>query len=233
MYMVNITFSLPNFGLINEDNVELSIYFLGETEREWRQFSSVVWDGELAKLNWEFFFGRGPAEVHFFLLVVQVCYLLLGSIPLIAPERLEHRLTICLTLFIFSISFFTALSPPTRTYRMTLGEMFVYALLMGTGFIAVASVLEKALIEAKPRLRACQYILEGLFLLMTIGTLQGNFGWFLQALRAYPWQANPSVLGLISGSYIPFLLYGYVAKTLVFVVNSLRKRRAAGKTLSL
>jgi len=234
IYMVNITFSLPNFGLINENSVELSVYFLGEIEKAGGQFSSVVWDGEQAKLNYRYFFSRGPSEVHLFLSVIQACYLLLGSTPLINPERLEHRLTICLTLFIFSITFFTTISPPTRTTetwrRMTLSEAMVYALVTGTGYIAVVSVLEKVLIEAKPRLRVCQYAFEGIFLLVTIGTLLGYLGWFSSALMAYPWQANPAVTGLISGlNSIPWLSYGYVSKTLVFAVRSLRNRAQISK----
>jgi len=227
VHMVNITFSLPNFGLINQDNSIAIVSFIGETGAEWKgPFSSVVWDKETAKLNLNYLFSRGSSEVGSFLGVIMVCYLLLGSTPLIDPEKLEHRLTICLTLFIFSISFFSTISPPIKTFRMSLGEALVYALLIGTGMFAVASVVEKALIDVKPRLKVCQYVLDGFFLLITIATLNSSFVWFLEALRGSPWQANSTLVAMLSGVLAIPLSYGYVSKTLVFAVRSLRKNRA-------
>jgi len=225
IYMINLTISLPNFGLINETNTNVDGSSFEAGLQTGRETFSIVWDGELARLYTRIVFGRPSSVIHSFFLVMNTTYLLLGSMPLIKPEKLEYRLTICLTLFIFSITFTSTIAPPVKLYRWSVGESLVNALIMGTGFLAVASVIEKALIDARPRLSVLQYVLEGLFLAATIGSLSSPvyLGWFAGAIKDYPWTANPSLQSMLFSPILAFLLaYGYAAKTFVFVVKSLR-----------
>jgi len=235
VYTVNLTFTLQNFGLIDGKNTYVQVDFeeaglLGQPQQQ-----SFVSDGEFARLNAKFFFDRGYYEPNQFSLVIIICFSLLGSLPLIKPEKLEHRLTICLTLFIFSISFASSIQFPAKPLLwMPLAKALVGSLLAGTGFLAIASVVEKALIDVNPRLKVCQYILEGLFLLLIGGSLTPavtQFRAYLQVISVYPWQATSSHLGIVSGMLAPFVLYGYVAKTFVFAVRPLWNRAQMGKRI--
>jgi hypothetical protein len=239
VYMVNLTFSLPHFGLINENNTYVNVDFeeaglLGQSRRP-QLFDSIVLDGEFVKLNVKFGLDRGYYEPMQFGLIIIICFSLLGSMPLIKPEKLEQRLTICLTLFIFSISFASSIQFPAKPLLwMPFTKALVGTLLAGTGFLAIASVIEKALIDVNPRLGVCQYILEGLFLLLIGGSLTPattQFSAYLQVIRVYPWQATYSLLGIVSGMYAPFVLYGYVSKTFVFVTRPLWNRAQMGKRI--
>ena len=232
VYMVNLTFSLPHFGLINENNAYVYVDFeeaglLGQPRG--LLFDSIVLGDEFAELNAKFFFDRGFSEPNQFGLVIIICFLLLGSLPLIKPEKLEHRLTICLTLFIFSISFASSTQLPAKPLLwMPFAKTLIAGLLAGTGLLAVGSVIEKALIDVNPRLRVCQYILEGLFLILAAGVVSPAvtyFSAYLQVIRVYPWQATSSLSGFLSGILAPLVLYGYAAKTFVFMVRPLWKRR--------
>lgn len=223
-YLLNLTFTLPNFGLITENNTELVMY-LGE-DYGWGSVSfGVIWDGEMARVSshLEFTRGSGTSATASIMSVLICSFLLLGSTTLISPERLEYRLTICLTLFIFSISYSSAM----KVDGLSLGESLINSLLFGTGLFAVVSIIERALIEVKPRLSVSHYVLDGLFLITTATSLTAgsSLSSFASMVKVYPWQASPTVVSLLSGILAIPLLYAYIPKTSIFVVHSLWKNR--------
>jgi hypothetical protein len=223
-YLLNLTFTLPNFGLITENNTDFIMY-LGEDYGWGSVHFDVIWDGEMAIISThlEFIRGSGTSATASLMSVLICSFCLLGSTTLIRPERLEYRLTICLTLFIFSISY----SSTMKVDGLSLGEAIINGLLFGTGLFAVVSIIEKALIEVNPRLSVSHYVLDGGFLIMTATSLTaaGSLGLLADRLKAYPWQASPTVVSLLSGILAIPLLYAYIPKTSIFVVHSLWKNR--------
>jgi len=153
--------------------------------------------------------------------VLIISYLLLGSLLLIRPDKLEQRLSVCLTLFMFAISFtFTIDPPPVYQARATLGETLTFFLLMGAGLLSVLSVIERTVFEAKPKLEILQYPIEGSVLSLLSFALYSQLAYYAGLVRPYPTaQYHP----LISVIFFTAILYGYLAKTILFLAIRIRK----------
>jgi hypothetical protein len=229
-YLLNLTFILPNFGLITQDITNL-ITFWGE-DYGWGGIDYyVTWVGEMAYINSQIVLDRDRgARVISIMPVLAISFLLLGGITLIKPERLEHRLSICLSLFIFSISYSSTMR--VSNAGLTLGEVIINVLLFGTGILAFVSIVEKALIEVKPRLSFVHYIFDGFIIVFIASGLTG-FGMggllanFALMAEVYPWQANQTVAKSIFSGFLAILvIMPYVSKMSISFVYSLWKNRS-------
>jgi len=234
-YMLNITFHAVSFGLINENSTwfipqcqELGFDLTVDSGPVTKKFSTITYDWgdgrESASLNALVFLSRGGSSTGLIMTVLRTCFFLLGSLPLIKPEKLEHRLSICLSLFIFSATFTYALPIPTLT-RATLAETLILMLLSGAAMFSVVSVIEKALIEARQSLAVFQFLIEGIVLFSLTNTLNQSLIWLIPPHTAeeYPWASLPPEL-FISLSFP--LLYGYVSVTFFFLLNFVRKNKS-------
>ena len=155
--------------------------------------------------------------------VLFISFLLLGSLLLIQPNKLEQRLSACLTLFMFSISFtFTIQAPTALQARATFAETLTFILLIGAGLLSVLSVVEKTLFEERPRFVSLQYPIEGAVLILLSLTLHGQISHFIDISGGYPWLHLSSTFYILSAVLITAILYGYVIKTTLFL--KMRKR---------
>ncbi|MBM3292630.1 hypothetical protein FJY84_08120 [Candidatus Bathyarchaeota archaeon] len=229
-YMLNITFTMPSLGLINENNIIIkpevkAAGFIANTEErsDSKPFTlNYLSNNDKVSLNFVIYLRRAPASTDLFMQVLIICFLLVGSIPLIKPDKIENRLSICLSLFLFSVTFTFNLSAPTLN-RASLAESLTFILLTGAGAYSVISVIERALFEAVPKTKNLRFLFEGLVVFILLNTLQGVFNSMVTPSLStnYPWVSVPSGL-LLSLSLI--LGYGYVIVIISYLINSIRKK---------
>ena len=240
-YMLNITFRSPSFGLINENNTWTKPENLaggfdlreepGTGNKPYTMTYEMQESGEEVVLNFKVYLSRTASSINLIMQVLGICYLLVGSLPLIKPEKLEHRLSICLSLFIFAVTFTFTIPIPTLN-RATLAENLIFILLTGAGAFSVVSVVEKALIEVKQKFAVSRFLIEGLVVLFLVSTLRNALAGLMspELVAEYPWASiPPELIYLLS---VP-LLFGYVAVTLAFALNLLWKNKTKiGKRLT-
>jgi hypothetical protein len=165
---------------------------------------------------------RPASATNLIMVVLGICYALVGSLPFIKPDRLEYRLSVCLSLFVFAVTFTFTIPVPTTT-GTTLAETLILILLTAAGMFSIVSIIEKALIEVRQRLAVCQYIAEGIILGVLILQLSSSLLNLTMGLAAQaPWASVPSTL---FPSLSISLFYGYVAVTLAFIFNLVRKNK--------
>jgi hypothetical protein len=252
-YMLNITFVLPfrvrewnvsASSIINQTNTWLKIDSrVGEFDwigdpappgGERREFSNITYElstasegveagVEWVSLNCKTIFFRPTSSTNLIMVVLGICYALVGSLPLIKPDRLEYRLSVCLSLFVFAVTFTFTIPVPTLT-RATLAETLILILLTAAGMFSIVSIVEKALIEVRKRLAVCQYFAEGMILWVLILQLSSSLTILTMGLATQaPWASVPSTL---SAFLSISLFYGYVAVTLAFIFNLVRKNKS-------
>jgi hypothetical protein len=252
-YMLNITFVLPfrvrewnvsASSIINQANTLLNI-ICRVGEFDWAtepatpggtmpKFSNITYElstaseGVLAGVEWaslscKIILLRPTSSTNLIMVVLGICYALVGSLPLIKPDRLEYRLSVCLSLFVFAVTFTFTIPVPTTT-RATLAETLILYLLTAAGMFSIVSIIEKALIEVRQRLAVCQYLAEGIILWLLILQLGSSLTILTNGLATQaPWASVPSTLSpLLSIS----LFYGYAAVTLAFIFNLVRKNKS-------
>lgn len=232
-YMLNITFTTPSLGLIDIDNTVTKPEPLeaGFTLREGEGPSgkpftiTYATEGgvEEAVVNFEVYLYRTPSSIDLIMQVLIICFFLVGSIPLIKPDKLEHRLTICLSLFIFAVTFTFTIPIPAMS-RATLAESLIFTLLTGAGLFSVVSVVERAVQEARPRLMPSRFVLEGLVVLFLANAVRGALeGLVTPSLAAeYPWSYLPPYL-------LPLLVVALAFGYAILVVGSLANLLWKGK----
>lgn len=181
---------------------------------------------EWVSLNCKVILFRPASSTNLILYVLGICYFLVGSLPLIKPERLDYRLSVCLSLFVFSVTLTFTIQAPQLT-GATLAETLILVLLTAAGMFSIVSIIQKALIEVKQRLAVCQYIVEGLVICFLILSLSSAFTLLAMSAASMTWASIPPTLS-------PFLMiglsYGYVAVTLAFIWRNrgrIRKRLGA------
>lgn len=229
-YALNITFymGLPH-GLIDKTNTKCSVKCLipglegyKESGAYEDRFDAIEesWKEEglqQVTLNTSIYLRRGFSG-QLVISVLFISFLLLGSLLLIKPDRLEQRLSACLTLFLFAISFtFTIQAPTALQARATFAETLTFMLLIGAGLLSVLSVIEKTLFEEKPRLVVLQYPIEGVVLVLLSLALHGQISNFIGMSGGYPWLHLSSTFIAFSAILITAILYGYVIKTVLFI----------------
>ncbi|MEM2088959.1 MAG: hypothetical protein QXF52_09890 [Thermoproteota archaeon] len=231
-YMLNITFSLPSFGIINESNVilkpedlctEFELRTESGTQDDWFTVAYLQTEkGEEIILNTKVFLYRSSSTTNLIISVLVICYLLIGSIPLIKPEKMEHRISVCLSLFLFAVSFTFTISIQALA-GTTLAGNLIFILLVGAGAFSVVSVVEKALIETKQKLTILQFPIEGIVILLILSSLNNALTSIISSPLAadFPWVSLSPYLPLL---LVISLLYGYISVTLAFIINRLRKR---------
>jgi hypothetical protein len=246
-YILNLTFVLPLHvsewnvsasSIVNQNNTWFNLVSrAGEFDCTHRgeepKFSSITYElstasegGEVGveyvTLSSSTFLYRPSSSTDLIMTVLGICYLLVGSLPLIKPDRLEYRLSVCLSLFVFAVTFTFAISVPTFT-GATLAETLILVLLTAAGLFSVVSIIEKALIEVKQRLAVSQYFVEGLILWVLILNL-GQSLFFIQGTNQFKsWASIPSTLFILLSIA---LFYGYAAVTLAFIINLVRRNKS-------
>jgi len=250
-YMLNITFVLPfrvrewnvsASSIINQTNTWLDIdSWVGEFDwigdpatpgGERPKFSNITYElstseglegVEWVSLNCKTIFFRPTSSTNLVMVVLGICYALVGSLPLIKPDRLEYRLSVCLSLFVFAVTFTFTIPVPTLT-RTTLAETLILILLTAAGMFSIVSIVEKALIEVRKRLAVCQYFAEGIILWALILQLSSSPTILAMGLATQaPWASVPSTLSTFLSIS---LFYGYAAVTLAFIFNLVRKNKS-------
>jgi hypothetical protein len=231
-YALNFNFTVRLLGdLIKDTNTKVSIKCLipgldeykeaGKSEDKFDSITvSISKEGfPQANLNTKVYLQRGFSS-QLVLSVLFISYLLLGSLLLIKPDKLEQRLSACLTLFLFAISFTFTVQVPTSQARATFAETLTFMLLIGAGLLSVLSVIEKTLFEAQPRLEVLQYPIEGAVLILLSFTLQTQISHFIGLSGRYLWIRNlGTTLIAFSAVLIAAILYGYVSKTVLFLIR--------------
>jgi len=255
-YVLNITFLLPLHvqewnvsasSIINQTNTWVEVHCqLGEFDMTFDppvpggsmpKFSNITYqlstasEGveagvEWVSLNCKVILFRPASSTNLILYVLGICYFLVGSLPLIKPERLDYRLSVCLSLFVFSVTLTFTIQAPQLT-SATLAETLILVLLTAAGMFSIVSIIQKALIEVRQRLAVCQYIVEGLVIWFLIFSLNSAFTLLAMSATSMTWASIPPTLS-------PFLMiglsYGYVAVTLAFIWRNrgrIRKRLGA------
>jgi hypothetical protein len=235
-YALNFTFtvSLPH-DMIDDTNIKCEMRCLipgldeykeaGTSEDRFDAITESSKEGvSQVNLNTKVYLQRG-FSTQLVMSVIFISYLLLGSLLLIKPEKLEQRLSACLTLFLFAISFtFTIQVPSALQARATFAETLTFMLLIGAGLLSVLSVLEKTLFEEKPRLEILQYPIEGAVLILLSLTLHGQISHFIGMSGGYPWLRNLGETFIaFSVILIAAILYGYISKTALFIMRRRKK----------
>ncbi len=236
-YMLNFTFivNLP-LDLINYNNTKVGIICLipgldeykgtGTPEERFDVIAPYWKEGfQTVQLNTKMFLQRWFSS-QLILSVLFISFFLLGSLPLIKPDKLEQRLTVCLTLFLFAISFTSTIQvPAVLQARATFAETLTFMLLIGAGLLSVISVIEKILLEEKPKLEILQYPIEGAILILLSLVLHGQISHFIGIASGYPWlQSSSTTFVAFSAILIIAILYGYVSKTALFILRKRRKK---------
>lgn len=230
-YALNFNFTIRLLGdLIKDTNTKVGIKCLipgldeykdsGTSEDKFDAITKSVSEGfPQVNLNTKVYLKRGFTS-QLVLSVLFISYLLLGSLLLIKPDKLEQRLSACLTLFLFAISFTFTVQVPTAQARATFAETLTFMLLIGAGLLSVLSVIEKTLFEAQPRLEVLQYPIEGAVLILLSLTLQTQISHFIGMSSGYPWlQGLGATFIAYSAVLTAAILYGYVSKTALFIIR--------------
>jgi len=247
-YMLNFTFVFPlrvqrwnvsAVSLISQTstwfylNCEAGEFVWAQSGGDGQKFSNITYElstasegpevgVEWVSLNYAAILYRPSSSTDLIMVVLGICYLLVGSLPLIKPERLEYRLSVCLSLFVFAVTFTFAIPVPTIT-RATLAETLILILLTAAGMFSVVSIVEKALIEVRQRLAVCQYFAEGIVLWILILNL-GQSLFFMDNTNEFrAWASIPSTLPILLSIA---LFYGYAAVTLAFIINLVRRNKS-------
>lgn len=154
------------------------------------------------------------------LMVLFISYALLGSLPLIKPDKLSERLSVCLSLFFFTVSFaFTQAS--TLQAGASLADELTAIVLVGVGLFSIISIIEKTLLEGKPKLEILQYPVEGAVLLFLSFIINVRSAFYANMANQYPWLEFPfSIIPIVTTLGI---LFGFVSKTIFFLIRKLRK----------
>jgi hypothetical protein len=236
-YVLNFTFivNIPH-DLINYTNTKVGIKCLipgldeykeaGTSEDRFDVIAPYWKEGyQQVQLNTKIYLQRGFSS-QLVMSVLFISFLLLGSLLLIKPDKLEQRLSACLTLFLFAISFtFTIQVPTALQARATFAETLTFILLIGAGLLSVISVIEKILLEEKPKLEILQYPIEGAILILLSLALHGQISHFIGIASGYPWlQSSSTTFVAFSAILIIAILYGYVSKTALFILRKRRKK---------
>jgi hypothetical protein len=237
-YMFDITFTSPSFGIIGENNTITKPEILAggfNLREDWGSGDmpfiltyESVGGIEDAVVNFKVYLNRSSSSIDMIYQVLIICFFLVGSIPLIKPERLEHRLSICLSLFIFAVTFSFNIPIPALN-RATLAESLIFIQLTGAGLFSIVSVIERALFEARPKFTASRFILEGLVILVLANNLRVTLDGMITPNLAteYPWASIPSVLmPLLSTA----LVFGYATVVLAHFINFMLKKRDLSET---
>lgn len=247
-YMLSFTFVFPlrvqrwnvsAVSLINQDNTwfylncEAGEFVWAQSGGDGPKFSNMTYElstasegpevgVEWVSLNYTAILYRPSSSTDLIMVVLEICYVLVGSLPLIKPERLEYRLSVCLSLFVFAVTFTFAIPVPTIT-RATLAETLILILLTAAGLFSVVSIVEKALIEVRQRLAVCQYFAEGVVLwILILNVSQSLF--FMDITNEFrSWSSIPSTLSILLSVA---LFYGYAAVTLAFIINLVRRNKS-------
>lgn len=239
-YWLNITFKCPSLGLIGEGNTVTKPQTLaagfslmegeGASGKPFTVTYATEGGVEQAAVNFEVFLYRTPSSIDLIMQVLIICFFLVGSIPLIKPDKLEHRLTICLSLFIFAVTFTFTIPIPALS-RATLAESLIFTLLTGAGLFSVVSVVERAIQEARPRLMPSRFVLEGLVVLFLANAVRVALeGLVTPSLAAeYPWAYLPPYLLPI---LVIALAFGYVILVVAYSANMLWKGRVRSPIVS-
>lgn len=177
---------------------------------------------EWVSLNCKMILVRPTSSTNLIMVVLGICYALVGSLPLIKPDRLEYRLSVCLSLFVFAVTFTFTIPVPTFT-GATLAETLILILLTAAGMFSIVSIVEKALIEVRQKLAVCQYFAEGIILWVLILQLSSSFIWLAFSNASMPWVSVPFTLSTFLSIS---LFYGYVAVTFAFIFNLVRKNKS-------
>ncbi|MGQ9597246.1 MAG: hypothetical protein ACUVQY_02910 [Thermoproteota archaeon] len=165
------------------------------------------------------FYLRRTFSRSLILMVLFISYTLLGSLPLIKPDKLSERLSVCLSLF-FTISFvFTQAS--TLQAGATLADELTGVILVGVGLFSIISIIEKTILEGKPKLETLQYPVEGAVLLLLSFELHLRLAYYANMANQYPWLEFPVLIILIVTTI--GILYGFVSKTIFFLIGKRRK----------
>lgn len=218
-YMLNVTFKLwVPISVINENNswfdlqcLEPGIYVSREAGQQQDKFSAVISDQTRTYLNSRIYLYRGFSSADLIVSVLVIVYALMGSLPMIKPDKLENRLSVCLSLFIFAVTFtFTISGRAPRLSQPTLAETLTFLLLIGAGLFSIASVIEKALIEARSEVGLSQYFVEGFAVTLLIVLVNLVLVSFMSLTRQYPWMYLSPVIPVF---FSIALLYGYAFKT--------------------
>jgi hypothetical protein len=231
-YALNFTFTSRLLGnLIDDTNTKCEIRCMipgldeykesGTSEDRFDAITESISEESFpqVQLNTKVYLQRGFSS-QLVLSVLFISYLLLGSLLLIKPDKLEQRLSACLTLFLFAISFTFTVQVPTAQARATFAETLTFMLLIGAGLLSVLSVIEKTLFEAQPRLEVLQYPIEGVVLILLSFTLQTQISHFIGMSGGYLWIRNlGTTLIAFSAVLIAAILYGYVSKTVLFIIR--------------
>jgi hypothetical protein len=214
-------------NFIKQSDLSLGYHCLipGLDEVEYQQqangVSSLAYDEKGTHFSSKVYLQRWYSS-QLIMVVLLMSYFLLGSLLLIKPERLDQRLSVCLTLFLFAISFnFTMKPPDVYQARATLGETLTFFLLIGAGSVTILSIIERTIFEAKPKREVLLYIIEGLALFGLSSTLYSTLNYYSTLVKPYPTQSyHPSFAFL----FITAILYGYLAKTIPFLVSRIQKK---------
>ncbi|MEM2089023.1 MAG: hypothetical protein QXF52_10210 [Thermoproteota archaeon] len=166
------------------------------------------------------FYLRRPFTSGLILLVLFISYALLGSLPLIKPDKLSERLSICLSLFFFTISF-ALTQASTLQAGATLADELTAIALIGVGLFSIISIIEKTLLEGNPRLEPLQYPVEGFIMLFLSFLINVRLAYYAGLANQYPWIEFPFLL--IPVFTTVGILYGFVSKTIFFLLRMRRK----------
>lgn len=220
-YMLDITFK---FGkdirdFIYQSDIGLDIRCLIPGLSVVEEARDITEDEWGTGLNVRFYL-RGAFSRGLILIVLFISYALLGSLPLIKPDKLSERLSVCLSLFFFIISFaFTQAS--TFQARASLADELTAIVLAGVGLFSIISIIEKALLEGKPKLEILQYPVEGAVLLFLSFMINLRSAFYANMANQYPWLEFPfSIIPIVTTLGI---LFGFVSKTIFFLIRKLRK----------
>jgi len=236
-YMFDITFTSPSFGIINENNTFAKPEILSggfNLREEWgsnnKPFTlTYKRDGgvEDAVVNFKVYLSRTSSSIDLIIQILVICFFLVGSIPLIKPERLENRLSICLSLFIFAVTLSFNIPIPALN-RTTLAESLIFIQLNGAGLFSLISVVERTLFEARPKFVMLRFLFEGLVVLFLINSLRAAIEGMItpNLLIEYPWVSIPVILMPLLGTA---LIFGYVIITLAHFINFIWKKRDLSK----
>lgn len=222
-YMLNITFLLSKDEVprefIHGTTMALRIRCLIPGLSVTNQVQNMIEDEWGSGLNVELYLGR-PFSRTLILIVLFISYALLGGLPLIKPDKLSERLSVCLSLFFFTISFaFTQAS--TLQAGATLADELTGVALAGVGLFSIISIIEKTILEGNPRLEPLQYPVEGFILLFLSFVVNSRLAYYAGLANQYPWSQFPFLL--IPVFTTVGILYGFVSKTIFFLMRTRKK----------
>lgn len=236
-YLLNLTFMFADNGLANDNNTSVEMNFPWWHFYGWKIETAptrITHVGDFVEITSTATIARSSWSIEPFRNILWIMFLVIGISYLISPKNLQARLSIYISILLFSITFFfqTATTAPPRIASLSLLEKLTLHLLLATSAFLLLSVLERvAIFEYKtyPKVRgALVFETFGVLIVAFVILIEFN-SYVIVAERYFSWVDIPHLDYLLVFS----LSFGLLLKCFHYVSRYIKERRSKSRIQTL